>query len=81
VKRHVLTDGRGIPLSVLIAGASVHDKWMVAAALDAVVMKAPRGLRRPWNLCLDKGYDYAETAVRTRGIIPHITFAVEARRP
>ena len=74
VKRHVLTDGDGVPLSVLITGANVHDKWMVAAALDAVVLRAPRGPRRPKNLCLDKGYDYAdaEAAVRARRIIPHI---------
>ncbi len=74
VKRHVLTDGRGVPLAVLITAANVHDKWMVAAALDAVAMRAPRGPRRPVNLCLDKGYDYAdaEAAVRIRGIIPHI---------
>jgi transposase len=74
VKRHVLTDGNGVPLSVLITGANVHDKWMVANALDAVVLRAPRGPRRPKNLCLDKGYDYAdaEAAVRARRIIPHI---------
>ena len=52
----------------------MHDKWMVADALDAVVLRAPRGPRRPAHLCLDKGYDYADTeaAVRRRGIIPHI---------
>lgn len=74
MKRHVLTDGRGVPLAALITAANVHDKWMVAAALDAVAMRAPRGPRRPVNLCLDKGYDYAdaEAAVRIRGIIPHI---------
>ena len=74
VKRHVLTDGYGVPLSVLITGANVHDKWMVADALDAVALRAPRGPRRPKNLCLDKGYDYAdaEAAVRARRIIPHI---------
>ena len=74
MKRHVLTDGRGVPLSVLITGANVHDKWLVANALDAVVLKSPRGPRRPRHLCLDKGYDYAdsEAAVRSRGIIPHI---------
>lgn len=74
MKRHVLTDGRGVPLSVVITGANVHDKWMVVAALDAVVLRAPRGPRRPDNLCLDKGYDYAdaEAAVRKRGITPHI---------
>lgn len=59
---------------MLITGANVHDKWMVGAALDAVVLKAPRGPRRPQHLCLDKGYDYAdsEAAVRARGVTPHI---------
>ena len=40
----------------------------------AVVVRAPRGPRRPKNLCLDKGYDYkdAEQAVRRRGVCPHI---------
>ena len=74
MKRHVLTDGRGVPLAVLITCANVHDKWMVADVLDAVVLRAPRGPRRPAHLCLDKGYDFAdsEAAVRRRGIIPHI---------
>ena len=74
MKRHVLTDGRGVPLAVLITAANVHDKWMVASMLDAVVIRAPRGPRRPRHLCLDKGYDYqdAEAAVRVRGITPHI---------
>jgi putative transposase len=74
VKRHVLTDGRGVPISVLTTGANVHDKWMVGEVLDATVVRAPRGPRRPQHLCLDKGYDYAdaEAAVRHRRITPHI---------
>lgn len=74
VKRHVLTDARGVPLSVLLTGANVHDKWMVADALDAVVIRERGRPKRPAHLCLDKGYDYrdAEHAVRKRGIVPHI---------
>jgi transposase len=74
VKRHILTDGRGVPLSACISGANVHDKWLVGEALDAVVVRAPRGPRRPQNICLDKGYDYADTEaeVTARGITPHI---------
>jgi putative transposase len=74
VKRHVLTDGRGVPLSVLITAANVHDKWLVADMLDAVVFRHLFGARRPRHLCLDKGYDYVdcEEAVRSRGITPHI---------
>jgi putative transposase len=70
----ILTDGHGVPLAAEITGANVHDKWLVGQTLDAVVLRAPRGPRRPENLCLDKGYDYedAEAAVRVRGITPHI---------
>ncbi len=57
VKRHILTDGRGVPLAAEITGANVHDKWLVGQMLDAVVLRAPRGPRRPEHLCLDKGYD------------------------
>lgn len=74
VKRHILTDGRGVPLAAEISGANVHDKWLVADTLDAVVLRSSRGPRRPEHLCLDKGYDYAdvEAAVRSRRITPHI---------
>ncbi len=73
-KRHVLTDGRGVPIAITLTGANVHDKWMAGKTLDAVPLRAPRGPRRPRNLCLDKGYDYRDTEleVRLRGIIPHI---------
>src|SRR5205823_10903232 len=47
VKRHILTDGRGVPLAAEITGANVHDKWLVGQMLDAVVLRAPRGPRRP----------------------------------
>lgn len=74
MKRHVLSDGRCVPLSVLITGANVHDKWLIAEALDAVVHRGVFAPLRPRCLCLDKGYDYAdfEEAVRSRGIIPYI---------
>ena len=63
-----------MPVAATITGANVHDKWMVGAVLDAVVLRAPRGPRRPVHLCLDKGYDYAAAAraVRQRGVTPHI---------
>ncbi len=74
MKRHVLVDGRGVPLSVVVTAANVHDKWPVGDVLDAVIVRGPRGPRRPRNLCLDKGYDYVdpEAEVLSRGITPHI---------
>ena len=70
----MLTDRRGIPVALVISGANVHDKWLLAATLDAIVLRGPRGPRRPRHLCLDKGYDYADTEreVRRRRIRPHI---------
>lgn len=63
-----------MPLSVVLSGANVHDKWLLAPTLDAVVLKAGRGPRRTQHCCLDKGYDYrdCDTAIRDRRITPHI---------
>jgi putative transposase len=74
VKRHILTDGRGVPLSAEITAANVHDKRAAISTVDAVVVRAPRGPRRPKNLCLDKGYDFddVDREMRARGIRPHI---------
>ena len=73
-KRHVLTDGRGVPVSVTITGANVHDSRMVGETLDAIALETRVGPRRPENLCLDKGYDYArvEIELADRSITPHI---------
>lgn len=74
VKRHILTDGRGVPLAAEITAANVHDKRAAVPTIDAIVVQAPRGPRRPKNLCLDKGYDFddVDREIRSRGIRPHI---------
>lgn len=74
VKRHVLTDGRGIPIAHTISGANVHDIKMVFETLDANLILAGKGKKRPLHLCLDKGYDSKklENDLRRRGIKPHI---------
>ena len=63
-----------MPLAAVLSAANRHDKWSLAETLDAVVLRAPRGPRRPVHLCLDKGYDFrdCEAAVRARRIVPHI---------
>ena len=37
-KRSVLVDGSGVPLSVLVAGANVHDTKLLAITLDSIVV-------------------------------------------
>jgi transposase len=58
VKRHVLTDGRGVPLSLVVTGANVHDQKGLKALLRGIPVRRPRPRSgRPQTLCLDKGYD------------------------
>ena len=62
-KRHVLTDGQGIPLSVVITAANTHDMKAAINTLDNIVIKRPSSkmFKKKQNLCLDKGYDFQET--------------------
>ena len=68
-------------MAVVLSWSNTHDKWMVGPTVDALVLRAPRGPRRPKHLCLDKGYDYpdSEREVRKRGIVPHIRRRGEKR--
>jgi putative transposase len=70
-----MTDGRGVPVSVRIAGANRPDFKLLEATLDATVVRTRSGRpRRPRHLCLDKGYDYEECdrVLRARRIRGHI---------
>ncbi len=57
-KRSLLTDGKGIPLSVIVDGANRHDKMLVKETLDAIVIQRPS--HRIQNICMDKGYDFPD---------------------
>jgi putative transposase len=57
----VLTDGRGVPLAVVIGGANRNDHKLMRQTLEAVPVERPAPTGEvPQNLCLDKGYDYKE---------------------
>ena len=79
-KRHVLTEGRGVPIALCITAANVHDKKALAELLDAkIALSAPRAEQ---HLCLDKGYDYSDTrrCVVRRRYVPHVRSRGEERR-
>ena len=74
-KRSLLVDGRGAPLSLIVAGANRHDVKLLGATLDAIVVERPKPTtRKPQNLCVDKGYAGrpAQKEMRDRGYIPHV---------
>lgn len=71
----MLTDGNGIPLSVVVDGANRHDMKLTRASLTGLVIERPEPTtERPQGLCLDKGYDYDEVReiLREFGFTAHI---------
>lgn len=84
-KRHLLTDGRGVPISVVISGANRTDMRKLADLLDASLVPHPADDPAPptWHLALDRGYDYdacRQTAV-DHHFLPHIPPKSSAAQP
>ena len=48
-KRHVLTDGKGIPLAVVITAANTHDMKAAVNTLDNIEVK-----RLSYEMCTTK---------------------------
>ena len=61
-KRHLLVDGRGVPLAFHLSGANRHDLKGLSRLLGAglLVERPEPGERAPQHLCLDKAYDAEE---------------------
>ena len=75
VKRSLLTEGHGVPVGLVVAGANRPDLKLVEETVDSLFVKRPRPTKtRPQGLCLDKGYDYAAVReiVQEFGFTAHI---------
>ncbi len=75
MKRSLLVEADGGPLSVVVAGANVRDDKLLAATLDAIVVERPGPTEEALqHLCLDKGYDNrpSREIVGERNYVPHI---------
>jgi putative transposase len=74
-KRSQLSDGRGMPLAVVVDGANRTDMKLAEATLDGIMIARPTPTKeQPQHVCLDAGYDYdaiSET-VRSHHYEPHI---------
>lgn len=73
-KRSLLTDGNGIPLSLVVDGANKHDSKLLASTLDAIVIDRPKPCTVKQHLCADAGYKGKPCmeVVMERGYHPHI---------
>ena len=81
-KRHLLVNERGVPLSLIVTGANVHDARGLEAILKACVIKRPLPKqRRSKHLCADAGY-YGKPAMKVMlasGYIPHVVGRAKER--
>ncbi len=71
----MLTDGRGVPLGVAVAGANRPDMKMVDDTLESIPIEQPvPTCEEPQNLCLDAGYDYeaVRQTINAWGYTAHI---------
>jgi transposase len=71
----VLTDARGVPIAVAIAGANAHDQTLVRETFQNLRVRRPRpSRRRRQHLCADKGYDAKaiRKSINRRGYTAHI---------
>ncbi|MFE3373920.1 IS5 family transposase [Streptomyces sp. NPDC059173] len=76
-KIHLITERSGLPVSVGISGANLHDSQALIPLVKGIPpIRSRRGRRRrkPGKLHADKGYDYAHLRrwLRARGITHRI---------
>lgn len=76
-KRHLICDGRGVPLAIRLTGANRNDSQEALALVDAIpFLQGERGRprHRPDRVLGDRGYD-AEAirqGLRIRQIVPSL---------
>lgn len=70
-KRHLLTEGHGLPVGLTVSGAKRHDKTQVEAVLEA---RPVISFEAEQHMCADKGYDYDDvrSALSLAGYRSHI---------
>jgi putative transposase len=60
-ERSLLTDGRGVPLGLAVAGANRNDHKLMRETVEAIPVERPAPTPdAPQGLCLDEGFDYPE---------------------
>ena len=80
-KRSVLTDEKGLPLSVVLSGANTHDIKLLEETLDKIVISRPAVCDlHPQNLCLDAGYTGSAQSAQVRQYTTHIRPRSEERK-
>jgi transposase len=83
-KKSLLTDGRGAPLGLSVAGANVPDFKLMGSTLKSMPVERPApSAHAPQGMCLDKGYDYDEVRALAQqyGFTLHLRQRGEPEKP
>ena len=79
-KRSIITDGHGIPLGVILAGANQPDNTLAIDTLDSILTDRPEPTAAaPQNLCADKAYD--DKKVRQAAMEMHYIVHIKPHLP
>ncbi len=79
----LLVDGRGIPVSIVLAPANRHDVTQLEPTFDSLVVRRPRvGPPSKQHLCADSAFKgaVADPAIRRRRYVPHVRSRREEHR-
>jgi hypothetical protein len=74
-KRSLLSEGRGVPVSVVVAGANRNDFKLLRETVESIVVEPPEPTaEQPQGMCLDNGYDFSESPqiLKEFGFIAHV---------
>lgn len=74
-KRSLLTEAKGIPISIDIAGANRHDVKLFESTINNLIIKKPRATKKkPQGMCLDAGYvgDEVQELGKAFGFTMHV---------
>ncbi len=68
----MVVDERGVPLSLDVSGANVHDVKNIAFMVYGTAIKSPEATQ---NLCLDNGYrgEKARSIIEDADYVPHVS--------
>jgi len=55
MKRYLLVDDRGVPLSHIMTGPNRHDVTRIEFVLEEIIIEQPRNVQQ--HLCVDKACD------------------------
>jgi putative transposase len=82
-KRHILVDGRGAPLGVIVTAANDHDITCALKVVNSALVPRPKTIYRVHHLCADKGYDSEpfRRKLLKRHFRPHIPKREYASQP